>query len=114
MAVNVTAAPSQTEELLAVKVANGRLFTLTVTSSVVTQPSLVVPVTVYVVVELGLAVTVVPVVVFNPIDGLQTYDKFGFAVADNIVFSPEQIVTSAPASTAGAGFMVMVSESVTD
>ncbi len=48
----------------------GRGFTFTVTCAVFEQPPLV-PVTMYVVVELGFAVTVAPVVPLNPVAGDQ-------------------------------------------
>ena len=45
--------------------------TVTVTLAVPVQPFASVDVTVYVMVEVGLAFTVAPVVVFKPVEGLQ-------------------------------------------
>ena len=47
----------------------GRLFTVTVLVVLLIQPFKSVPVIVYVCVEVGLAVTVVPVVALNPVEG---------------------------------------------
>ena len=49
----------------------GNGFTVTVMVALFWQPSLPRPVTVYVVVAVGLAVTVAPVVVARPVAGLQ-------------------------------------------
>lgn len=48
----------------------GKGFTVTVTVFVFTHPFASVPVTVYVVVEVGFAVTVAPVVEDKPVEGL--------------------------------------------
>jgi hypothetical protein len=53
-------------------VTTGTGFTVTVTCAVAVQPSAS-PVTVYVVVEAGVAVTVEPVVELNPVEGLHVY-----------------------------------------
>ena len=50
--------------------ATGRLFTVTVTLLELTQPLAFVSVTVYVVVEVGLAVGLDTVVLDNPVDGV--------------------------------------------
>lgn len=57
------------EEGVAVMVGSG--FTVTVTEAVLVHPLPSVPVTVYVVVIAGLAVTLAPVVADNPVAGLQ-------------------------------------------
>jgi hypothetical protein len=67
-AVKVPDAPAQTVEEFTVT--TGKRFTVTVEVPVPSQP-LSVPVTVYVVVLAGLAVTVAPVVALNPVDGVQ-------------------------------------------
>jgi hypothetical protein len=51
--------------------ATGVEFTVTVTVAVFVQPFALVPVTVYVVVAVGDAVTVAPVVALNPVAGAQ-------------------------------------------
>ena len=51
----------------------GLLITVTVVVPVLTQPFALVPVTVYEVVEAGLAFTFAPVVALNPVAGLQVY-----------------------------------------
>ena len=65
-------APSQIVVALGVIVANGWFTTFTVTVSISTQPFASVPVTVYVVVALGLATTLEVFVVANPVTGLHT------------------------------------------
>ena len=55
-------------------------FTVTVTLAVFVAPSASVPVTVYVVLTEGLAITVAPVVVFNPVAGDHVYVFAPFAV----------------------------------
>jgi hypothetical protein len=67
--VNVNVEPAQIGELLPA-VGVGNAFTVTVTVPVLVQPAAVVPVTVYVIVEVGLAVTVAPVVDDKPVAGL--------------------------------------------
>jgi hypothetical protein len=66
-AVKVPDAPAQTVEELTVTVSAA--FIVTVEVAVPVHP-LVVPVTVYVVVAGGLAVTVAPVVALSPVDGV--------------------------------------------
>ena len=63
------------------------------------------------VVVVGLAVTLAPVVALKPVDGLQTYELVPVAV--NTVLVPSQIVASIPASTVGTGQSIIVTESVT-
>jgi hypothetical protein len=53
----------------AVMVSVGSRFTVTVRDCVFVHPLELVPVTVYAVVVVGLAITVAPVVAFNPADG---------------------------------------------
>lgn len=76
--------------------------TVTVTSAVFTHPFASVPVTVYVWVEVGDAVTDVPVAEDRVADGAQEYVNALLAV--NTVFAPSQIVTSALAVTFGNAF----------
>ena len=61
--------PGQMDILLPA-LTTGKGFTVTVTVAVFTQPLLLVPVTVYVVVAAGLAVTDVPVDADRPVAGL--------------------------------------------
>ena len=63
--------PLQILAELAVMDAVGKLITFTITSSVLVQP-FVVPVTVYVVVTAGVAVTLAVFVALKPVDGLHT------------------------------------------
>jgi hypothetical protein len=72
LAVNVVDPPAQIVAALALIVANGWFTTFTVTVSVSTQPFAFVPVTVYVVVTVGLATTLAVFVAANPVDGLHT------------------------------------------
>jgi hypothetical protein len=72
LAVNVVDPPAQIVAALALIVANGWFTTFTVTVSVSTHPFASVPVTVYVVVALGLATTLEVFVVAKPVDGLHT------------------------------------------
>ena len=67
--VSANVEPAQTGELLPA-VGVGNAFTVTVTVPVLVQPAAVVPVTVYVIVEVGSAVTVAPVVDDKPVAGL--------------------------------------------
>lgn len=69
LAVRFNVEPAHTGELLPA-VGVGNEFTVTVTVAVLVQPAAVVPVTVYVIVEVGLAVTVAPVVDDKPVPGL--------------------------------------------
>ena len=69
VAVRVNVEPAQIGELLPA-VGVGNEFTVTVTVAVLVQPAAVVPVTVYVIVEVGLAVTVAPVVDDKLVAGL--------------------------------------------
>lgn len=81
----------------------GRGFTVTVTDSVVVQFVAVVPVTVYVCVELGLAVTAATLVALNPVDGDHEYvgePKFAVAV------SP----TDPPLQISGADGVMVISK----
>ena len=55
----------------AVAVTVGAGLTVTLTDAVLVQPEAFVPVTVYVVVVVGFAVTEAPVVALNPVDRLQ-------------------------------------------
>lgn len=71
----------------------GIALTVTVTVAVLTQPFDPVPVTVYVVVAAGVAVTLVPVVALNAVAGDQIYVIAPLAV--NTVEEPLQIATLA-------------------
>lgn len=68
LAVSVVELPAQIVTEVGETVTLGEAFTVIVDVAVFVQP-LAVPVTVYVVVVVGEAVTVAPVVVFNPVPG---------------------------------------------
>ena len=102
--------PSHIIVALATIVGAGNGLTVTVTSSVLVQEPIV-PVTVYVVVVVGFAVTLAVVVPLNPVDGLHTNVAFPAEVAVNVVLAPSQITTSAPAFVVGAALNVIVAES---
>ena len=78
---------------------NGR--TVTVTCAVLVHPKAPVPVTVYVVVEFGDAVTVEPVVGLKPVVGDQVYVFIPLAV--NVVLCPAQIETGGETVMTGMG-----------
>ena len=84
----------------------GVAFTLTVFVAVFTQPLAFVPVTVYVTVVVGDAVTLAPVVADNAVLGAQEYVTPPDAVI--VVELPEHIATSAPALIVGRALTVMV------
>jgi len=104
--------PVDEAQLLGLAVDVPEIFGLgfTVTNDVVVflQPVVViVPVTVYVVVDVGLAVTEVPVPALNPVVGVQVYVSAPEAV--KVTDSPSQMV--APLTeTLGLGFTVIVNE----
>ena len=83
-------APEQIVCAAGVAVATGVSFTVTVTVPVLTHPFASVPVTVYVVVVVGLAVTAAPVVADNPVEGLHVYVLAPLAV--KLILLPVQIV----------------------
>jgi hypothetical protein len=83
--------------------------TFTTTTSVFEHPDAL-TVTVYVVVDAGLATGFEIVVELKPAPGLQEYDVP--PLADNVVEAPLQIVTSVPALAAGKGVTVTVITSV--
>src|SRR5262249_3738469 len=80
-------------------------FTVTVTCAVAVQPRDV-PVTVYVVVEAGVAVIGVPEVLLSPVEGDQVYADAPFEV--RVVDCPAQIETGGDTVTTGIGFTVTV------
>jgi hypothetical protein len=88
----------------------GKSFTVTVTASVFTHPLASVPVTVYVVVAVGVATTLAVFVVAKPVTGLHTYVEAPVAVS--VVLAPLQIVASLPATTTGIALTVI--EELTD
>ena len=71
-ATSVSETPLQIVVALGITVTTGAELTFTV-AVVVSEHAPVVPITVYIVVPEGLAMTVFPVVVFNPVAGDQTY-----------------------------------------
>jgi hypothetical protein len=83
----------------------GSAFTVTTLVAVALQPE-VVPVTEYVVVEVGLAVTLAPDVAESPVDGVQVYVVPPVAV--NAVDDPLQIATPEPAAILGSALTVAV------
>lgn len=106
-AVRETLPPIQIAGAEGVTVIVGFGFTVTVTVAVFTQPLALVPETVYVVVVVGPAVTVAPVVPDNPVDGLHEYVEAPDAVSDTLL--PLQIVGADGVTlTVGKGFTVTV------
>lgn len=89
LAVIVTLLPSQTLVEVAVAVTMRSVDTVMVIVAEEVQPLEEVPVTVYSVVEAGLASTEAPVVEERSVAGLQTYVEAPLAI--NVVVSPEQI-----------------------
>ena len=71
--VRVVVAPAAQSVVAPVTATTGNGVMVSVTRPVSEQPVALVPVTVYVVVVEGLAVTVAPVVAESPVDGLQVY-----------------------------------------
>ncbi len=71
VAVRVDVNPLQRVDEEAVKVSVGNEFTFIVTVWLLVQPAAFVPFTVYVVGTIGVAATTEPVVVFNPVGGVQ-------------------------------------------
>ena len=81
--------------------------TVTVTVVVLTQPFAFVPVTVYVVVVAGLAVTEAPVVEDKPVAGLQRYVLAPFAVR-TVPPPPQTAGAAGDTDNTGNGFIVIV------
>lgn len=81
------------------------VLTVTVPWAVAVHPFASVPVTVYVMVEVGLAVTEEPVVALNPVAGVHVYELAPLAVS--VVDCPLQIVAEVT-DTTGSGFIVTV------
>ena len=82
----------------------GRSFTVTVTDAVFVHPFASVPVTVYVVLTVGVAVTGVPVVALNPVEGVHAYVPAPLAL--KFVDAPMQKLTLPEVVTFGNGFTV--------
>jgi uncharacterized membrane protein (DUF4010 family) len=87
-------------------VTTGNGLTETVVVDEPTHPKLLVPVTVYVVVADGVAVTLAPVVADRPVAGNHVY--VAAPVAINEVDEPAHIATLVPAVTTGNGFTLIV------
>lgn len=92
-------------ELLGETVTTGSGFTITVDCAVAVQPRRF-PVTVYVVVEEGFAVTLEPVDELNVVDGLHEYVVAPFATS--VADCPAQIVAAGETVTTGSGLTVTV------
>ena len=88
-------------------VTTGTGLTVTVTCAVLVHPNDDVAVTVYVVVVVGDAVTDAPVVLLNPVAGLQEYEA-AFPVAVNVVDCPRQIEVFGDNVNVGSGRTVTV------
>ena len=88
--------------VLAVTVIVGVEFTETVLVATFVHPLL--PVTVYVIVVVGEAVTLAPVVADRPVPGAQVYVVAPVAIS--VVGEPEQIAMFAPAPTLGSRLTV--------
>jgi len=87
-------------------VITGSGFTVTVTCAVAVHPLLSVPVTVYVVVEEGVAVTEEPVEELRDADGLQVYVLAPLAVS--VADAPLQMAGGGVTVITGSGFTVTV------
>jgi len=109
LAVNDTFPPGHIVDAGGTTVIVGNGFTVTFTVAVFVHPPEV-PVTVYVVVLPGLAVTDEPVVALNPVPGLHVYVVA--PPAFNTVELPLQIVAGAETVTVGVGFTVTVTVAV--
>ena len=88
-------------------ITTGRGFTVTVTCVDAVHPFISVPVIVYVVVEVGFAVTDEPVVALNPVAGLHVYVDAPLAFSV-VVCCPIQIAGGVGTITIGRGFTVTV------
>jgi PII-like signaling protein len=109
-AANIVAAPLlpplQPTFVIDVVVSDGTGLTETVTIDKLTHPRLFVPVTVYVVLVVGAAVTLGPDVADRPVAG--DHANVAAPVAVSTVDEPVQIATSIPAMTRGNGFTMTV------
>ena len=105
LAVKLVLAPVQML-VLEDTVTVGKVFTVIVTVAVFVHPLELVPVTVYVVVVVGLAVTVAPVVELNPVDGVHAYVVAPLAV--RLVEFPVHILVLDETVTVGNEFTVTV------
>jgi len=106
LAVNTELSPLHIADGLAVAATDGNGFTVTLTDAVPVHPAVLVPVTVYVVVDAGLTVVED---VFAPV--LHVYVLAPLAV--NVVLCPEHIVAGlADAVTDGNGFTVTLTVAV--
>ena len=104
LAVSVANCPTQIAAGVLTEITGGGL-TVTVTWVVAVHPLPLVPVTVYVVVEAGEAVTDEPVVELSPVAGLQVYELAPVAVS--VVDCPAQIAAGETEIT-GGGIIVTV------
>jgi len=102
-AASVVVLPAQIVAELTVTLGKG--FTMTEDTAVLEQPLASVPVTVYCVEELGLALTLFPTTALKPVAGLQVHTTALFAV--RMVELPLQIVALFTV-TLGKGFTVTV------
>lgn len=82
----------------------GLEFTFTVTVADLVQPRLLVPVTVYVLVVVGLAATVEVPIDDNAVEGFHRY--VAAPLADNVVVLPLQMVVPPLTATFGSGLTV--------
>jgi hypothetical protein len=98
-AVSVVDCPAQIVDA-GETVTTGRGLTVTVVCAVEVQPRRF-PVTVYVVVETGFAVTLEPVDALSDVDGLHEYVVAPFAV--RVVDCPAQIMAAGETLTTGGG-----------
>ena len=102
LAVNIVDVPLQIETFDPA-LTTGTALTVIVCTAVLTQPAALVPVTVYDVVAVGLAVIVVPVVAERPVDGAQEKEDAalppasGAVVGDILLIVPVTVPLSDPA-----------------
>lgn len=107
LAFNAVDCPAHIVGLAGVTETTGNGFTLTVAVAVLVHPAALVPVTVYVIVLVGLAVTFAPVVALKPVDGDQVYVEAPEAV--KLTDAPIQIFEVAGVTaTKGRGFTVIL------
>ena len=107
LAVNTELSPLHIADGLAVAATDGNGFTVTLTVAVPVHPAVLVPVTVYVVVELGVTVLLAPLP--NPPDQLYVFAPF----AVNTDVAPLHIAAGlAVAATDGNGFTVTLTVAV--
>jgi hypothetical protein len=98
--------PAHIDDLAVVALTVGNAFTVTVTCCVSLQPNVVLPITVYVVLIIGVATGEAQFVQDNPVEGVHAYVFAPDAVI--VVELPKHIALLPPAFTTGLGLTVTV------